>query len=73
MRAALDEHYEDHPDDRPSLAEVALHLAHARSLEVASREDLPDALHRMQAAMDGVDDAETLLAATAAHLSLLAA
>jgi hypothetical protein len=70
LRAALDAHYHEHPSDRPEVAEVALYLAQARGLVVTERDDLPDALRAMSAAMGDASQAEALLAATAAHLEV---
>jgi hypothetical protein len=73
LRHVLDEHYGEHPEDRPTCADVALHLARARALPAAGAERFVDALRAMEAAMPDERDPEALLAATVAHLSLLAA
>ena len=70
LRASLDAHYREQPDDRPDTAEVALFIAQARTLAAADRDDLADALRAMHAAMGPDVDPETLLAATVAHLTV---
>jgi integrase len=70
LRAALDAHYTDQPGDRPDVAEVAAFLARARRLQIADREDLADVLATVRDAMGPDVDAESLLAATAAHLTI---
>lgn len=70
LRAALDAHYTDQPGDRPDVAEVAAFMARARRLQIADREDLADVLATVRDAMGPDVDAESLLAATAAHLTI---
>ena len=70
LRATLDDHYAGRPDDRPSVAKVALFLAAARKLPVANRLDLPAALHAMADVLGRDVDPETLLAATVGHLAI---
>ncbi len=70
LRAVLDAHYAQRPDDRPHVAEVALFLAKARKLPFADRADLPSVLRLLADAMGTDVDPETLLAATVGHLAI---
>lgn len=69
FRAVLDAHYDQRPDDRPHIAEVALFLAKARKLPFAGRADLSSVLRALADAMGSDVDPETLLAATVRHLA----
>ncbi|MGH3765082.1 MAG: hypothetical protein ACRDS0_16120 [Pseudonocardiaceae bacterium] len=70
LRAVLDAHYAQQPDDRPHVAEVALFLAKARKLPIAGSADLPAVLRRVADAIGPGVDPETLLAATVGHLAI---
>jgi hypothetical protein len=70
LRAVLDAHYVQRPDDRPHVAEVALFLAKARKLPVAGRADISVVLRAVADAMGSDVDPETLLAATVGHLAV---
>lgn len=70
LRCALEEYYEEHPDDRPSVAEVAHYAAKARRHPLADDPELMPALQQMAAALGADVDPEILLTATVGHLAL---
>ncbi len=70
LRAVLNAHYAQRPQDRPHVAEVAMFLAQARRLPIAGRAELSAVLHALADAMGADVDPETLLAATVGHLTI---
>lgn len=70
LGAALEGYYERYPEDRPSAAEVALHMATVRRNPLADDLDLPAALDEMAAVLGPDVDPQTLLTATVGHLKI---
>lgn len=70
LRCSLEDYYTEYPQDRPSAAEVALHIAAVRGNPLADDPDLPAALDEMAAALGPEIDPQTLLTATVGHLRI---
>lgn len=69
MRAALDEHYRQHPETRPSLAEVALALAEQTGSPLAGHDaELASAAEQVRARHPDADAHDVLLWAEAQSL-----
>lgn len=71
LGAALDEYFDEYPEDRPSAAEVAHHIATVRRLPMASRPDLLSLLERLAARLGQDVHPENLLMAAKGHLAML--
>ncbi|MGH3564619.1 MAG: hypothetical protein ACRDRH_01020 [Pseudonocardia sp.] len=70
LGAALEEHYERYPEDRPSVAEVAHRMAVVRKLPIADRPNLLTLLEDMADALGQNVHPEDLLTATIGHLAI---
>ncbi len=68
--AALEEYFEEFPEQRPSVAAVAYALATARGLPMTGRPDLMSLLEQMADALGQDVHPEDLLMATTGHLAL---